>query len=787
MLSNLYAIALLLAVLALPYLIAAWNLRHTTLRCMKIEPAEPADVPEHLKAIFKEAIAEIEPDSFNLVSFHKIEQGSEQDGTQWGALLQHSLEETYVLLMSRQQLVDSAVPLTRLFMTLLGNETRFTTVNSPFLGIYSPDPHGIIQYVGTVEIVEQWQAHQQKLAELSQTQPPQMLSIEGLLKLLETSSQNDVERWVKNREVSWVTPGESYRMNGWTAIKAVYQVARKRKQLLSSGQTKPLQADASVPTAASVIELEIEEFHRLQQKQKNGISQRNKSWLLLGTLALFIASYSSLFEPHRLFIFIAALLFHEGGHVLAMKIFGYRDTVMLFIPFLGALATARKDNASLTEKVWILLAGPLPGLALGIGLAIASSPSSPILGSATWLTHAPWIRESSWILISLNLFNLLPIYPLDGGQVADLLLFSRNPYLGVAFKGLGILLLGLLGLINPLLLAFALLIALSIPTSFRLAKLNARFRSDLRKLPQDDKDGALRFLFTQLQEPSYRSLPFAQKYRLVLGLLDTRYENTAKWHVRTGLTGIYLISLLSGFIGVLYALIPNWSVWTKIGHEVLSIGETRQKAERRAEEHRQKAEQKVAITNQSLQANPKDVQAYLDRGQAKLVLQDPQGAIADASQVLQINPNSSEAYRLRARARQIKGDLSGATTDQQKATALWSQSRLAEANRKLKQNPKDAEAYLDRARLYFNLSRNSEVIADCDRALLIDPKNIETVLVQGEAYLALNKQAEALKSANQALKLDPNSGEAYELRSQVRRKMGDEAGAIADQQKADQE
>jgi Zn-dependent protease len=121
---------------------------------------------------------------------------------------------------------------------------------------------------------------------------------------------------------------------------------------------------------------------------------------------------------------VGVLLFHEGGHVLAMKIFGYRDVTMLFIPFLGALATAKKEDASLTEKVLISLAGPVPGLVIGIGLAIAFSNENPL---SIVSDNPSWIMPLSWTLIGLNLFNLLPVYPLDGGQIADLLLFSSNP------------------------------------------------------------------------------------------------------------------------------------------------------------------------------------------------------------------------------------------------------------------------------------------------------------------------------------------------------------------------
>ena len=477
---------------------------------------------------------------------------------------------------------------------------------------------------------------------------------------------------------------------------------------------------------------------------------------------------------------MAVLLLHEGGHVLAMKIFGYRNTVMLFIPFLGALATARKDNASLTEKVWISLAGPLPGLVLGIGVAIAfGTHNLAAPGTAAWFDKTDWIRETSWMLIILNLFNLLPIYPLDGGQVADLLLFSRNPYLGVVFKGIGVLLLGLLGLGQPLMLIFAVLIALTIPTSFRLARLNAGFRKDLRNLPHDDRDGLLRFLFTQLQEPLYRSLPFVQKYGLVVGLLDTRQEDTAKWNVRASLTGIYLVSLLTGLVGGLYAIMPNWTSWTMF----LSSLTNSEGIDRQRGINRQRMQQEMESANRAVQANPKDVKAYGRRGEAKIDLKDYEGAIADANQILQISPNSGEAYYLRGTARQRTGDMIGASADKQKGEALIVQQELEELNQKLNQNPKDIEAYVDRANLYYTLNRHKEAIADCNQALLIDPKNISATLERGEGYLALNKHPEALGNANHALRLNSKSQAAYEFRSRVRSRIGDKVGAIADRQK----
>lgn len=711
MLTPLYAIAVLLLILALPYGIAIWSIRHTTMRCMTITPAETKAIPEHLKAMFKGAIAELKPYGFKVAGCYRIALGPEKDGMQWGILLQHtsghssghSSGHTCAGLMTRS-ITSSATPLTLTFITFFQDNCQLVTLNSPKFAIYSANPQEIAQHVGNTDvgpeaIASQWQTHQHKLTELLQTKSLLAVSTKALAKKLEASENAGIQHLIARREVSWVEPEKSYHMSWKTAIWAVFQVARKSQSIPVKQTASDAIASPSTTSITPLVELEIEEFHRLQQKQKTGTSQRNKSWLLLGTLALFIASYSSIFEPQKLFIFVAVLLLHEAGHVLAMKFFGYRNTMMLFIPFLGALATARKEDASLTEKVWISLAGPLPGLILGIGLAIAfgmPDVTDPTL--ATWFSETNWVREISWTLIILNLFNLLPIYPLDGGQVADLLLFSRNPYLGVAFKGMGVLLLALLGLTQPLMLAFALVIAITIPTSFRMAKLNAKFRQELRQMAPGDRDGTLRFLFTQLQNPPYRALTFPQKYGLVTGLLDTRQEDAARWRVRVGLASLYIVSLLGGLMGGLYALLPNWSLLSATLGTVVNL----------------------------------------------------QGA-----------------YHHRT------------------GTISFLQQRLTTLNQALDQNPKDKEAYLGRAGVYYALKRYPDAIADSNQALLIDAQSVAAVLMRGEAYLALKKYPEALGNANHALRLDAHSSEAYDLRSRVRHRLGDQPGAIADQQKAD--
>jgi len=151
------------------------------------------------------------------------------------------------------------------------------------------------------------------------------------------------------------------------------------------------------------------------------------------------------FEPVDLVWLALVLLIHEGGHLLAMRAFGYQDTRIFFLPFFGAAASGRPAGEELPwQRAIILLAGPVPGLLLGAGLIV-----SQVLAGLEPSMFAV-------MLVAVNLFNLLPVAPLDGGRVVLLLVPSQRLQhvlklaSGLALVGLGVWmeswLLGLFGL-----------------------------------------------------------------------------------------------------------------------------------------------------------------------------------------------------------------------------------------------------------------------------------------------------------------------------------------------------
>src|ERR1700704_2673564 len=101
--------------------------------------------------------------------------------------------------------------------------------------------------------------------------------------------------------------------------------------------------------------------------------EENKSkmnvWLRsLSSLALYFIIGYFFFNKDWLLVLVltGVVVFHEMGHFLAMKLYNYTDLGIFFIPLLGAYASGTKREVSQTQSAIIILAGPVPGIIIGI-------------------------------------------------------------------------------------------------------------------------------------------------------------------------------------------------------------------------------------------------------------------------------------------------------------------------------------------------------------------------------------------------------------------------------------
>jgi Zn-dependent protease len=118
-----------------------------------------------------------------------------------------------------------------------------------------------------------------------------------------------------------------------------------------------------------------------------------------------IAAYSLFFGWTFAVGFVVLLLVHEMGHVIQLRREGIKASAPMFIPFLGAVVAAKSLGENATAEARVGLAGPVLG-SLG---AAALIPVYLLTGDELW-------RALAFTGFFLNLFNLLPVVPLDGGR-----------------------------------------------------------------------------------------------------------------------------------------------------------------------------------------------------------------------------------------------------------------------------------------------------------------------------------------------------------------------------------
>jgi stage IV sporulation protein FB len=151
----------------------------------------------------------------------------------------------------------------------------------------------------------------------------------------------------------------------------------------------------------------------------------------LSSLALYLVVGYYVFSANwtLLLILTGIVVFHELGHFLAMKMYNYTELGIFFIPLLGAYASGTKKEVSQKQSAIILLAGPLPGIIAGFVLHfIATSENTNLSYESLYL-----LTTTSALLIFLNLLNLLPIYPLDGGQLLNRLFLDDSRIISKIF------------------------------------------------------------------------------------------------------------------------------------------------------------------------------------------------------------------------------------------------------------------------------------------------------------------------------------------------------------------
>ncbi|MBX7257908.1 MAG: site-2 protease family protein [Candidatus Hydrogenedentes bacterium] len=142
-----------------------------------------------------------------------------------------------------------------------------------------------------------------------------------------------------------------------------------------------------------------------------------------GTMILSIGLYAVEWGWMYAVGFVFLILVHECGHLVAARMFELKAGMPVFIPFMGAFIALKEAPRNAWIEAWVGIGGPLLGTAGALVCVLIYS-----------VTQEPLFIALAYTGFFLNLFNLAPISPLDGGRIVTAL----SPWLwlvGLAIVG----------------------------------------------------------------------------------------------------------------------------------------------------------------------------------------------------------------------------------------------------------------------------------------------------------------------------------------------------------------
>jgi Zn-dependent protease len=167
----------------------------------------------------------------------------------------------------------------------------------------------------------------------------------------------------------------------------------------------------------------------------------------LGLAAGSMATYSALYTWQFAAALMLMLFIHESGHIWAMKRCGMKTKGIYFIPLLGGAAVADDMFPSRGAEVFVAIAGPIAGLLL-----------AALSGCVYLVTQQPlWAAIAGWMAF-VNLFNLAPINPLDGGRIMKSVAFSIGTRTGLVMLAISMV----VGIVGGLKLGLGLVVFVTV-------------------------------------------------------------------------------------------------------------------------------------------------------------------------------------------------------------------------------------------------------------------------------------------------------------------------------------
>jgi Zn-dependent protease len=357
---------------------------------------------------------------------------------------------------------------------LLLESSQSNIYSDGFLG----DPH------------QQWNLHQQSVERIKKeaNTTPINLTLEEYITQSKKIFALDLVLWEKNYFAKKKYDYYTYSLSGvWIIIVSINKTNSLRAKLLKTASAVPLSnQDANIEADINFIE------NTFIQDELKAKATSTRLIITLITALLFLITFGLLFSWQAACIILGVLFFHELGHWVGMKLFKYRAPSIFFIPFLGAVTTGEKEDATPYQKLIILLLGPLPGIIIGTIIMITSA-----------FNNDSFYHMIGLYSVILNYINLLPVAPLDGGKIVDIFIRHRAPFGSVLFTAFSAIVLcfSTIALGEPLLGILAVLMIFNVQSTWQMYKSIKALKE--KQITNQDRDSLLRTIVSfTYQSPS---------------------------------------------------------------------------------------------------------------------------------------------------------------------------------------------------------------------------------------------------------------------------------------------
>ena len=509
-------------------------LRRTRNAPGKFSACRKDDIPKALLGPIAAGVDDLRKLGFRAVAYIRFRHPDRRlDQHQWGVLMVRREDQCCAEVINSLA-PDYALPLRVVFWSFLKDGRSLRTFNGQTHANTRPAPENLENDAWSPSTEGQLRFHLQSRASLDTAEPVAVISPDEVLERMNAAETRDMESLVDD---GLAVHRDDHIQFGW---KECFRMVRnfrkglpKAKKLAREILSKPS------PSRMRSVDLSRHEAyaHLCMDALTKGtlLSGWGKLLVMLVSLSVFMILFGMNLSLATVGVLIAVLLFHEFGHLLAMWAFGYRDLQVLFLP-IGAAAIGKKEEAGLWQKLIVYLAGPVPGLVLA-GVLVWAFP-----GGLDGLLY-----DVVFMLIFLNLFNLLPVMPLDGGQIVNLLLFDRHPRLRIVFFGAATILFALAAywLSEPVLGLLTIAMVFQTISALTLSKV------DSAPLHSDSPFGSLVEIYRRLRHPDFTALRFPERRTLALQVKE-RLQSLQPTMVQcVGGLVIYAAAFAAPIVGIL--------------------------------------------------------------------------------------------------------------------------------------------------------------------------------------------------------------------------------------------